>query len=79
MEWTKCSEKLPQQKIPFLGTDGKNIFSVYWCKDSERYKTGGWENCCYCGGSIIVSFKEENFTVKKIIYWMELPSSPENE
>lgn len=76
MEWIKCSEKLPPQKDPFIGTDGKIIFVAYWCNDSEIYKVGGWENCYYCGGSSPVTFSQPRYQEKKIIYWMTLPEKP---
>lgn len=75
MHWISVKDRLPQDKVGFLGTDGDVIFAAYWCKDNEKYKIGGWENCCYCGGSSFVVFSEKkNYYDKIVTHWMPLPN-----
>lgn len=76
MKWISVKDRVPENEINFLGTDGETVFAAYWERDIEGYKVGGWESCCYCGGSSAVSFSKSDYTTKKITHWMPLPEPP---
>ena len=79
MEWISVKEKLPENKIPFLGTDGDVVFACYWSDDCDEYKVGGWEGCNYCGGSSKISFTQKDYHTKLISNWMPLPPPTESD
>lgn len=79
--WISVKEKLPEDKISFLGTDGETIFVAEWNDDLEEYVVGSRTECYYCGGKSRVSFKDEKswHDCKKITHWMPLPELPKEK
>jgi len=79
MEWISVEDRLPDNHVNVLASDGVIIFAAYWADDSNAFKVGGWEDCFFCGGSSMVSFVQKYHTIKKITHWMALPELPNKE
>lgn len=75
-EWISVKDRLPENKFPFLGTDGELIFACYWNEYTNRYVVGGWQDCYYCGGQSDVSFFKEKYSSRLITYWIPVPELP---
>ncbi len=79
MKWISMKKRPPEQKIDFLGTDGKVVFAAYWDDNSETYKVGGWECCYYCGGASTIDLLDHSDYTKCVTHWMPLPDLPIEE